>query len=186
MQGWVSISPELAKTHPLYGFGGWLILAAIGHFLSPIRAAIELYPVYSQVEYGTLPPEFQTLLYVEIALNALFMIWSWANIVLMVTLNRFFPASWIALAIGSLILMVGDAIAVKTLLDSLGQPMTWEEVFDPDTIREIARTVVSAAIWIPYALIAKRVNVTYRHRVRADDPILKAKDAPSEAQPLVT
>lgn len=179
MSGWVAVSPEVARTHPLYGIGGWLILVIIGMVLTPIRSAVVLYPIYSEVDFASLPTDFQTLLYVEIGFNLLLIVWTIVNLVLLLMRHPAFPTSYVTLLAFALAFVVVDAIAVKLMMDHLGQAMTWAETFDPETLREIGRTAIAAAIWIPYTIVSRRVNVTYRHRVRANDAILSPKPAPA-------
>jgi len=36
-----------------------------------------------------------------------------------------------------------------------------EPMFDPETIKEFARSLVACVIWVPYMLISKRVKATF-------------------------
>jgi len=54
----------------------------------------------------------------------------------------------------SLIFIIVDALAIKIILPN-------EVVFDPDTIKELAKIVISSIIWIPYMLFSKRVKATF-------------------------
>jgi Protein of unknown function (DUF2569) len=174
---WVSVAPATAQTHPLYGVGGWLILVVFGMVAAPIRIATELYPIYSTIDFGSLAPEFLTLVYIEIGMNALFVVWSFVNVALIFLKHPALPTSLIALLASSAMFVIGDAITVKMMLDKFGQSMSWYDVFTPDTIKGAARSTIGAAIWIPYALYSRRVNVTYRLLVRRDDPAASEKIA---------
>jgi hypothetical protein len=170
--GWVALPLDIAKQHPLYGVGGWLILVAIGTVVTPIRIAIGLVPLYTTIDYATLHPNLFAFILAEIALNAVFILWSLTNLLLLLSKHRWFPRSFAAAIAFSVIFITLDAVASKFIMDSIEQPMPWDKVFDPETLREAVRSVVAAAIWIPYSFVSRRVNVTYLNRVRGDDPLL--------------
>ena len=170
---WVEVPLEIAKQHPLYGIGGWLTLVILGSVVSPIRIVAQLGPVYSGVDYAALPPTLSAFIIVEIAINALIVLWSIANLFLLFNKHPLFPRNLAGLMGVSAVFIVLDAFVTKAVMDSIGQPMGWSQVFDAETSREVGRSIFGALIWIPYAFVSKRVNVTYLNRVRADDPLLK-------------
>lgn len=170
---WATVPPEIAKQHPLYGVGGWLILVAIGMIAAPVRILVTLAPVYGAIDYASLHPTMFAFVLGEIAVNAVLVLWSIANMFLLFSKNPLFPRSWIGLMALSAVFVPADAVITKLVVDSIGQPMDWGQIFDLDTTREIGRAIVGAAVWIPYALISRRVNVTFLGRVRADDPLLR-------------
>lgn len=172
--GWVHVSPEVAKRHPLYGAQGWLYVVMLGCVVAPVRIIWMLFPVYSSIDFSVLHPLFTTFIFVEIGINALVVLWSLANLWLLASVNRWFPTSFVTIAAFSVAFLTVDAVAVKFIMDATGQAMSWSDAFDAETAREIGRTVVYASVWIPYMFISRRVNVTYRHRVRADDPLAAA------------
>jgi hypothetical protein len=170
--GWVVLPLDIAKQHPLYGVGGWLILVAIGTVVTPIRTILSLAPIYTAIDFTTLHPSLLAFIVAEIAVNALGILWSLATLLLLLSKHPLFPRSFVGLIGFSAVVVTLDAVASKYVMDSVGQPMPWDEVFDPDTFREAVRSIVGAAIWIPYAFVSRRVNVTYLNRVRGDDPLL--------------
>jgi hypothetical protein len=171
--GWVNIPVEIAKHHTLYGVGGWLVLIAIGTVVAPIRIVASMGPLYSSIDFAAIDPMLRTFIFVEIAGNALIALWSIGNAALLFTKHRHFPRSF-ALFLGfSAVFIVGDLFATKLITDAIGQPMPWSEVFDAETSREVIRSLLGAAIWIPYSFVSRRVNVTFLNRVRGDDPLLK-------------
>jgi hypothetical protein len=169
---WVALPLDIAKQHPLYGVGGWLILVAIGTIVAPIRIAIGLVPLYTNVDYATLHPNLFAFIIAEIALNTVFVLWSLTNLLLLLSKHPWFPRSFAATIGFSAVFVTLDAVASKVVMDSIEQPMPWDQVFDPETLQETVRTIVAAAIWIPYTFVSRRVNVTYLNRVRGDDPLL--------------
>lgn len=168
---WETVSPEAAKTHPLYGANGWLVLPMIGMFFTPIVIAITSYRIFGALDYSKLPQIYINFLIVEISLNVVLAIWAWTNLWLLSTKRAAAVRSMISLYAVFPVFVLLDSVSTKFMLDYLGAAMSWEEIFDKDTGRTLIRTVIGAAIWIPYMLQSKRVNVTFLHRVRPDDPL---------------
>ena len=54
----------------------------------------------------------------------------------------------------TLAFIVLDAYAIKAVLPH-------EPVFDPDTLKELGRTLIASLVWIPYMLVSKRVKATF-------------------------
>jgi hypothetical protein len=175
--GWLKVPLELAKQHPLYGAKGWLYLVAAGCLIMPLRNAVTLYPTYSSLDFAALDPLISSFIYVEIAVNVAVGLWALANLYLLLSLNPVFPLSFMAMAAFGGAFVPIDAAVAKFVFDASGQPMTWEETYDQETLREVARSIVYAAVWIPYMIVSRRVNVTFRHRVKADDPLVAPKAA---------
>lgn len=148
------------------GIGGWLILVGIGIVFSPIRIAGHIFPVYSEVfksgVWGELTtpgspnyhPLWAPLLLGEIGTNLL-LIAVWIFIaVLFFSKKRSFPKWYIGVMAFSLGFMVLNALSIKIVLPDA-------PLFDRETVVEIGRTVVAAAIWIPYMLTSERVANTF-------------------------
>ncbi|WP_235263794.1 DUF2569 domain-containing protein [Nitrincola sp. A-D6] len=70
------------------------------------------------------------------------------------TKSKDFPKWYIGIVIFSLIFIVADAFALKLVLPN-------EPVFDPDTTKELMRSVFMVVIWVPYMLVSERVEVTF-------------------------
>ncbi len=170
---WANIPLEIAKQHPLYGISGWLRLVVIGLIATPARILVTLVPIYGSIDYASLHPTMLAFVLGEIAINALIILWSLANLFLLFTKKALFPKSWIGLMAVSAVFVPADAVITKLVVDSIGQPMEWSQIFDSETSREVIRAIVGASIWIPYAIISRRVNVTFLNRVRRDDPLLR-------------
>lgn len=173
--GWLKVPIELAKQHPLYGAKGWLYAVAAGCVVMPVRNAFILYPTYEGLDYAALDPLITTFIFVEIGVNVLVGVWALTNLFLLLSLNRILPLSFMAMAAFGALFVPADAVVAKFVFDATGDPMSWEETFDGETIREVARSALYAGVWIPYMLISRRVNVTFRHRVTADDPLVAPK-----------
>ena len=156
----------MAEEQKLEGIGGWLIVVAIGICLSPFRIIASVYPIYSSIfsdgswEALTTPgsefynPLWAPIIGAEIALNSLLVV-GWLIIAwLFFNKKQAFRGWYIGILLFTIVFLFADAFAIKTVLPS-------EEVFDPDTIKEIVRSLVFAAVWIPYVLISERVKATF-------------------------
>ena len=75
-------------------------------------------------------------------------------IYLFFTKSSIFPRWFIAIYAANLIFIFVDAILVKLAVPD--QP-----VFDQETLKELVRSFVACAVWIPYMLKSKRVNATF-------------------------
>ena len=68
--------------------------------------------------------------------------------------KKLFPKVYIGMILFTLVFIILDAFAVKMIIVD-------EPVFDPETLKELLQTVITALIWIPYMLISKRVKATF-------------------------
>ncbi len=150
----------------LEGLGGWLILVGLGIIASPIKISVQVYPVYSKLFTSgswaalTTPgteayhPLWAPILISEISINVVLAL-TWLFIAfLFFAKKRLFPKWYIGILVFTLTFMLVDAVAIKAVLPN-------EEIFDPDTIKELARTLVTMLIWVPYMLMSKRVKATF-------------------------
>ena len=39
--------------------------------------------------------------------------------------------------------------------------MPEEEIFDPDTLNTLIRSIICGIVWVPYMLVSKRVKATF-------------------------
>lgn len=150
----------------LNGLRGWLILVGIGVVISPLRIGAMMLMTY--------PPIFQTdtwallttpgsehynalwapIIIAEIAINGLQFLACLYMIYLFFAKKAAFPKWYIGLSLFVTAFIVIDAFAVKMVLPE--SPM-----FDLETLRELVRSVIGCAIWIPYMLVSKRVKATF-------------------------
>ena len=150
----------------LSGLGGWLALVGLGILISPIRILILLVPTFIEVFSGdtwsilTTPgndvysPYWAPILLSEIAVNSAIII-AWIYIgYLFFKKKKSFPKWYIGIILFTFVYTIFDAFTIKLVLPS-------EPLFDPDTLKSLARLSVMAAIWIPYMLVSKRVKATF-------------------------
>lgn len=166
--------PEEIKTpedksvaeNKLTGLRGWLILVGIGIVVSPLRIIFQILPLYKGIfsdgtwEILTTPgteaynPLWAPVMLGELAINtALIFVWVFIAY-LFLSKKIVFPKWYIGILIFTFLFIMTDALAVKSILPN-------EPMFDPDTTKEIVRSIVAMLIWIPYMLISKRVKATF-------------------------
>lgn len=140
-----AVVPQLA------GIGGWLVLPAIGFVLGPILGvamlvvAFGLYPDVAAEGHGNL---YALELLVEVGL-LVFLIYAAA---------RFFgqrsnaPSVIVAFMIASL---VASAVLLMVELGAGAQD------FAAESVKQLVRGAINAAIWIPYFKVSRRVKAAF-------------------------
>jgi hypothetical protein len=148
------------------GLGGWLILVAIGLIFSPLRLVAfflqTFVPLFQDGAWGALTTPgseqyhvlWAPLLIFEIVANLGFIVAHVVLAFLFFRKSRLFPKTYIALALINLCFIIIDTWFVSFVLPD-------EPMLDPDTTKEIVRSLVSAAIWVPYMMVSKRVKNTF-------------------------
>jgi hypothetical protein len=158
----------MTETRNLNGLRGWLILVGIVVVASPLRLLAMVAPLYYTLftdgswEALTTPggaaynPLWKFIVLTEIAVNtAIFALWLFIGF-LFFTRDARFPTYFCIALIGSILFIVADAFMVNAVLPE-------EPAFDPDTLKELGRSVVATAIWLPYTVLSKRVKQTFVH-----------------------
>lgn len=166
----------------LKGLGGWLILVGIGVVFAPIRMFIQLVPMYREIfsdgvlEALTTPgseaftPGFMPFLVFELSGNGLVFLASLWLIYLFFSKSYLFPRVYIAIATGSFLFIIVDTLIAARLFPEF-------PVFDPDTMREIARSVFTVVIWVPYMLLSRRVKLTFVEERSAQPTVAVAESS---------
>ena len=154
----------------LKGLGGWLILVGIGVVVGPFRLAAEFVPLYYSIfTDGTFEvlttqgseaynPMWGPLLVFETIFNSLIILASCYLIYLYFSKHYLFPKVYITIVLFSLVFIPVDAWLASFVLPD-------EPMFDPATTKELAKTIFTAVIWVPYMLISKRVKVTFVEKI---------------------
>ena len=160
---WRTVSRVEAERHPLYGSNGIMASLLVGIMLNvPVRAAEYL---AAMPPVGFSAPGWLSALHFALTLDAvvfgsLYMIAFVAALRRVPLFPRLLVAIWIAdlvmqLFTASLVTRSGDLPAeVANALHSLLEG-------------NVKKVLISAGVWLPYLLLSKRVNVTFRHRVPA-------------------
>lgn len=156
----------MTEEKDLEGLGGWLIVVGLGIIVSPLRILVQVFPTYSEMLSGeswaalttpgteTYNPLWAPILIGEMAVNgALVLTWIFIAF-LFFSKRKAFPKWHVGIMLFTLIFILIDALAIKSVLPD--QP-----TFDAETAKELGRSLIATAIWVPYMLISKRVKATF-------------------------
>ncbi|HEY1310480.1 MAG TPA: DUF2569 domain-containing protein [Pseudolabrys sp.] len=145
------------------GIKGWLILPAIGTILSPIYLSIAVFKMVPSLEKiwaakDSLSTSLLAFVAVETIVNITFIV-GWLVAILLLTLRSwYYPRAYIILMCG----MVGFL-----LLDMIVSAGGFNHQPEQDDLVSLGRTIVVAAIWVPYMFLSKRVKNTFVWRPAA-------------------
>ena len=156
----------MSAENNLEGISDWLILVAIGVVISPIRISISMMKTFPELfstgvwdalttpETSVYSPFWAPLIIVEILLNCALLLTSIYIAYLFFTKKKRFPKWYIGIMVFSLVFMVFEAFLANLLFPSV-------PVFDSGMTIDFVRSLIYAAIWIPYMLVSKRVKATF-------------------------
>ena len=160
---WQTLSRGEAERHPLYGPNGIMVSLLVGMMLNvPVRAAefFTAMPPIPAVTPAWLSALHFAMTFDVVLFGSLYMIAFVAALRGAPMFPRLLGAIWIGditmqLVTAELVTRAGDlppavATALHGLLDG-----------------NVKKVLISVGLWLPYLLLSKRVNVTYRHRVPA-------------------
>lgn len=158
---WRTVSAEEAKAHRLYGTSGIMVSLLIGTLLNlPVRAGE--YMVAMPPVAGDVPTWLSSL---HFAMTFDVVIFTSLYAVAFVAALRkvpLFPRLLAAIWIADVTMQLGTA----KLVASAGYvPPKVAEALHHLLYGNIEKVLISVVIWLPYLLLSRRVNVTYRHRV---------------------
>jgi hypothetical protein len=162
---WVEVTDDVAKAHPLYGVSGWLGLVMLGLMVSTLSRFTPLTDLVmpTSAHPGWYVTAFSTAISDMMLFPALYV----ACIALAVRHSRHFPAFLIAVWTAD---MTSSLLTYSIFADLAGVPTEVMQEVDRELAKQSGRFLVGGAIWITYLLRSARVNVTFRKRVRSDDP----------------
>lgn len=160
---WRNVDGSEAQRHPLYGASGIMVSLLVGILLNiPIRA-LEYLAAMPAVS-GPLPPwlsVLHTMMTMDVVLmSSLYAIAFVAALRHVKLFPRFLVAIWgldLAMQLATAEFVAGTPglpAGVAGALHGLVEGNT-------------KKVLISVAVWLPYLLLSKRVNVTYRQRVPA-------------------
>ena len=160
---WQSVTRFEAERHPLYGPSGILVSLLIGMMLNvPVRAA-EYLAAIPPIPEGA--PAWLSALHFAMTFDVI-LFGSLYMIAFVAALRRvpLFPRLLVAIWMGDLTMQLVTAEMVTRAGDVPPQVAIALHGLLEGNVKKV---LISVALWLPYLLLSKRVNVTYRLRVPA-------------------
>lgn len=158
---WRSVSADEARRHPLYGCDGFMVSLMVGMLINiPVRALEYLAALPALA--GNMPPwlaVLRTMMTIDVVvLTSLYAIAFVAALRRVPLFPRLLAAIWcLDLAMQ---MLTAQMVAAEPSLP----PLVAGSLHDL-LEGNITKVLISVALWLPYLLLSRRVNVTFRHRV---------------------
>ena len=160
---WRKVEAREARAHALYGTSGVMVSLLVGMLLNvPVRALEYLAAMPALA--GNVPAWLSTLRF-GLTLDVV-LLSSLYTIAFVAALRRvpLFPRLLAAIWAIDLAMQLGIASAVA---GTEGLPPTVASALHTLLDGNVKKVLISVVLWLPYLLMSKRVNVTFRHRVEA-------------------
>lgn len=160
---WRSLSRAEAQSHALYGSGGIMVSLLVGMLLNvPVRAAEYLASIPALSGHV---PEWLSTLHFAMTFDVV-LLTSLYTIAFVAALRRvpLFPRLLVAIWAIDITMQLGIARAVAGIE---GLPLPVADALHTLLDGNVKKVLISICLWMPYLLLSKRVNVTFRHRVPA-------------------
>ena len=160
---WRSLSRGDAVRHPLYGPNGIMVSLLVGMLLNvPVRAAEYLMAMPALT--GPIPSWLSTLNLLMTVDVVVFT--SLYTIAFVAALRRvpLFPRLLAVIWVSDLSMQI---ITGEIVSGAPGLPPKVADALHALLEGNAKKVLISVSIWLPYLLLSRRVNVTYRHRVPA-------------------
>lgn len=152
----------------LCGLGGWLVLVGIGICLRPLLSLVSttriMLPFFDLNTWEALTlstsagyqPMWAFVIVAEYTINLFLLATSILLVFLFFAKKRRFAPVFVTMLAAMFILPLVDHVFLARLVQI---DMTREASFE--SIKEMVQVFIQAAIWIPYALLSKRVKYTF-------------------------
>jgi hypothetical protein len=160
---WRTVSRFEAQHDPLYGTSGIMVSLLVGMMLNvPVRA-LEYLAAMPPLPAGM--PGWLSTLHFAMTLDVI-LFGSLYMIAFVAALRRapLFPRLLAAIWIGDIIMQL---ITAELVTRAGGLPASVAAPLHGLLDGNVKKVLISVALWLPYLLLSKRVNVTYRQRVPA-------------------
>lgn len=160
---WRDVNLREAREHRLFGTSGIMVSLMLGILLNvPVRA-LE-YLVSMPALSGPIPGWLSTLNFLMTLDAVLFT--SLYTVAFVAALRRvpLFPRLLAAIWIGDIAM---QAVIAQIVDGTPGLPASVAGGLHALLEGNMQKVLISVALWLPYLLVSRRVNVTYRHRVAA-------------------
>ena len=160
---WRTIDRSVAQKHALYGAGGIMVSMLVGMLINvPIRA-LEYLGAMPAIS-GTVPP-WLSVLHAMMTLDVVLMT-SLYSVAFVAALRHvpLFPR--LLVAIWGLDLAM-QLITAELVAGTPGLPPAVADALHSLLEGNAKKVLISIGLWLPYLLLSRRVNLTYRSRVAA-------------------
>jgi len=160
---WRDVTRAEAQQHRFYGSSGLMVSLLVGMLLNvPVRALEYLASIPALS--GTIPAWLSTLHFM-MTLDVV-LLTSLYTIAFVAALRRvpLFPRLLVAIWAIDITMQLGIARAVA---GTHGLPGPVADALHTLLDGNVKKVLISVCLWLPYLLLSKRVNVTFRHRVEA-------------------
>lgn len=161
--------------------GGWVILPIIGLFITPLHIIyllgttpeffnVGVYSLYFNSDQVFYSPLTAILMFLELSFNFSLAIFSILALTLLFQKRTSFPKLMVWLYIFNLSFNIFDQVVLYLFIEDT---INWND----EEIRSIFRSLVSAAIWIPFFLSSSRVKEIFnrqRDPEQLEDPLMEA------------
>jgi hypothetical protein len=160
---WRELTSAEAERHHLYGSSGIMVSLLVGMMLNvPVRAAEYL---AAMPPITAAAPAWLSSLHFALTLDAV-LFGSLYMIAFVAALRRvpLFPRLLVAIWIGDLAMQL---VTANLATGSGDLPPAVASALHSLLEGNVKKVLISAGLWLPYLLLSRRVNVTFRHRVPA-------------------
>ena len=160
---WRPLSRSEAERHPLYGATGIMVSLLVGMMLNvPVRAIEYLAAIPPMPEAA---PRWLSVLHFAMTFDVV-LFGSLYMIAFVAALRRvpLFPRLLLAIWLGDLAMQL---VTAQLVTSAGGLPPGVATALHTILEGNVKKALISMALWLPYLLLSKRVNVTYRHRAPA-------------------
>ena len=160
---WKTVTRPEARLHSLYGAGGIMVSLLVGMLINVPFRALEYLGAMPAIT-GVVPP-WLDILHTMMTLDVVMM--SSLYVIAFVAALRHAPMfPRLLVAIWGLDLAMQLATA-ELVAGTPGLPVPVADALHNLLDGNVKKVLISIGLWLPYLLLSKRVNVTYRSRVSA-------------------
>jgi hypothetical protein len=160
---WRPVDRTVARRHRLYGADGLMVSLLVGMLLNVPLRALE-YLAAMPALAGPMPEwlaVLRTMMTLDVVLvSTLYVIAFAAALRLSPAFPRLLVSVW-------LVDLAFQGLTARLVAAEPGLPARVASALESLLVGNAWKVIASMAIWLPYLLLSKRVNVTYRHRISA-------------------
>ena len=160
---WQPVSLAQAKGHPLFGTDGIMVSLMVGLLINIPLRALEYFAAMPALA-GNMPP-WLAVLRMMMTVDVVVMTSLYA-IAFVAALRRVphFPRLMLAVWLLDLTLQL---VTAQLVAAEPSLPANVAGSLQGLLVGNVQKVMISMALWLPYLMLSKRVNVTFRHRIPA-------------------